>query len=1229
MSANRKIILIIILGASACLLSFGLSQYFSKKNRDNQVLLSQIQQISGRVEHIRLLSKTFIQNGDPANWLKIMDNLEFVRFDLGAAPRARHQWEQELKNLKNCLAAYHHILTRIHDPAVQLRAEKAKLQGIGFSFAMEVEEHIITPYRKDEGLRTYKGDPIDPFKTRIKDTAHDLIRLHIQQQLILLQLMLDWNLPGYQRKKQDIAKALEKRKSQLAYMNVLMGNEPDIKNTLDSIDRKLTDLVRHEQVILDRFAALITLNGNLVTEGDRLLTASEKLSARIVSDTTNANRLNGLLSWGLLITILGGLGLLGTMLASDIIHFVEDLKMSRENHKASENDLKVTLNSIGDGVIATDARGVITRMNPSAEQLTGWPSTEGVGRNLPEVLQIVNAHTRKVVPNPAEKVLAEGMVIGLADHTVLIARKGQEYQIADSGAPIRDMDGRIVGVILVFRDVTESYCQEQKIRDNEKLLKELTANVPGVVYQFKATRGHFYSNTFVSEKASEIFGLEANPQTFFNKFYDQIPDDEKKRFITSVREAVDRVLPWHYEGRFIKPDGKKIWFSGRSIPHKAGDTVIFYGVLMDITRRKQLEASLRLTQFCFEKASIGIFRFGEEGRIIKVNEQACRSLGYSNDELCSMTVFDIDPTFSPRVWPEHIEKLRKSGTLTIETLHRHKNGNVFPVQILINLMVFEDHEFHVAYVQDITERRQWQNNLEASERRYRDLFNQAPVMYVITENRGGKPYIVDVNDLFIEVLGCDRQSVLGTPLTDFYTQDSCRELFDQGGYQRALNGQFAAEERSFVTRDGRIVHTLLHALPEKDDHGRIVGTRAMYLDITARKQAEQETKRLEAALLQAQKMEAIGTLAGGIAHDFNNILSAVVGYAQISLNETDQKSRLHYYLKQIYAAGMRASDLVRQILAFSRQAKQDPKPMQVGPLIKEALKLMRSSLPATIEITQKINADTDNVRADPTQIHQIIMNLCTNAAQSMEETGGQMTISLEQVHLNTKNLQHHPDLKDGDYIKLSVQDTGHGISPELIEMIFNPYFTTKESGKGTGLGLSVVHGIVKSYDGGIYVHSKPNQGTTFEVFLPAIKKQAILEQKENATLPTGNETILLVDDEPILVEVGQQTLKMLGYNVLACNDSLEALNLFNRAPGEIDLVISDVTMPKMTGDILAVRMRQTRPDLPIILCTGFSSKLSDQKIAEIGVKALAFKPLVAEKLAALIRKILDKARNPD
>ena len=347
----------------------------------------------------------------------------------------------------------------------------------------------------------------------------------------------------------------------------------------------------------------------------------------------------------------------------------------------------------------------------------------------------------------------------------------------------------------------------------------------------------------------------------------------------------------------------------------------------------------------------------------------------------------------------------------------------------------------------------------------------------------------------------------------------------------------------------------------------------MATDITDQKRIEQERKEYERRIQQLQKMEAIGTLAGGIAHDFNNILAAVFGYAELAVIRADNNLVLQRNLAGILEAAKRAKELVQQILLFSRQGEQELKPLQIRPLIKESLKMLRSSLPTTIKIRQQIQGDFENVLANPTQIHQIVMNLCANAAQAMEEDGGVLTVGLSQVELTEEDVRHHPGREAGTYLKLRVQDTGRGIPADQLDKIYNPYFTTKAKGQGTGLGLSVVHGIVQSYAGIIEVGSEAGRGTVFEVFLPAIAMEAAREELPVLDLPGGSEHILLVDDEEMLVEVLGDMLRLLGYRVTATTSSVEALSLFLANPADFDLLITDMTMPGLTGDRLTAEVR--------------------------------------------------------
>ncbi|MFZ1986394.1 MAG: ATP-binding protein, partial [Desulfatitalea sp.] len=389
-----------------------------------------------------------------------------------------------------------------------------------------------------------------------------------------------------------------------------------------------------------------------------------------------------------------------------------------------------------------------------------------------------------------------------------------------------------------------------------------------------------------------------------------------------------------------------------------------------------------------------------------------------------------------------------------------------------------------------------------------------------------------------------------------------------------------------------------------------------------------ELKRMEAELRQAHKMEAIGTLAGGIAHDFNNILASIIGYTELALDDATRGSLLEDNLREVLTAGKRARDLVRQILAFARQSDERVKPIQLSALAGEALRLIRSSLPSTIDIRHNL-ASKATILGTPTQIHQILMNLCTNAAHAMEKTGGLLSVELSDVRIPPDGTHHQVTLEPGDYVELSVTDTGSGIAPDIIEMIFQPFFTTKEPGKGTGMGLAMVHGIVESYKGKITVESELGKGSKFRLFFPVAKVDADADLEPAQEVASGNERVLLVDDELAIVKMGSQTLERLGYTVTTRTSSIEALALFRSRPNDFDLVITDMTMPNMTGADLAVELMHIRPGIPVILCTGYSNKISDPIATQIGIRAFAYKPLVKKDLAETIRKVLDqKAAGP-
>jgi nitrogen-specific signal transduction histidine kinase/CheY-like chemotaxis protein len=404
----------------------------------------------------------------------------------------------------------------------------------------------------------------------------------------------------------------------------------------------------------------------------------------------------------------------------------------------------------------------------------------------------------------------------------------------------------------------------------------------------------------------------------------------------------------------------------------------------------------------------------------------------------------------------------------------------------------------------------------------------------------------------------------------------------------------------------------------------VVGYRGVARDITEHMRAEAQLRQAqqEDETRQAQKMEAIGTLAGGIAHDFNNTLGIILGYTGLTLQMTGD-SQIQQNLQHVFNAGERAKNMIQQILTFSRKSSLERKTIYLHEAVVEALHLLRASLPTTIEIHQNIPAGIqDVVLADTTQMHQVMMNLCTNAAHAMRDTGGILDVRMSIRHIDHVFTLHHPELQPGAHACLMIRDTGCGMEADVVERVFEPYFTTKGVGEGTGMGLAVVHGIIARHGGAITVHSTPGRGTTFAIYLPQINAEVDDETPDAEPVPYGQGAILFVDDEEVLTLLVQEILQQFGYEVEVHTSSLEALASFRKTPDRFDLVITDQTMPMMTGEVLAQKLRDIRPDIPIILCTGYSHRIDADKAAAQGIDAFCMKPLVTHELGLVIRRIL-------
>jgi PAS domain S-box-containing protein len=517
---------------------------------------------------------------------------------------------------------------------------------------------------------------------------------------------------------------------------------------------------------------------------------------------------------------------------------------------------------------------------------------------------------------------------------------------------------------------------------------------------------------------------------------------------------------------------------------------------------------------------------------------------------------------------------------------------------------------------DITDRKISEQALAESEEKYRQLFDmESDAIFMIDSGTGR---LLEVNAAGEALYGYSREELLTMKDTDLCAEPEVTPRATAaalasgpaGNHKNKAGTVFPVEiaTRHFTWKGNR-VHV------------------AAIRDVSARMMADAEKAELESQLRQAQKMESIGTLAGGIAHDFNNILSAIIGYTEIARMGTEIKSTVHRNLGEVLKASQRAKNLVSQILTFSRQTRSEFGPVQVRLIVMEVIKMLRATLPASIEVVSELTTQAA-VLADANQLHQVLMNLCTNAFQAMREEGGRLRLALCEVCLEASSASQMDGLKPGEYLKLTVSDTGAGMDRETIGRIFDPYFTTKAKGEGTGLGLSMTYGIVKAHQGAIAADSRPGEGSVFTIYLPKFENRT----KPRATepppqMPQGNERILCVDDQPELVGIIKAMLKALGYRVTVRGNSLEALELFSQEPDKFDLVITDLNMPHMLGDRFAQEVIKIRPDVPIVLCTGFSDQIKDKDLSAMGIRAVAHKPILMADLAKLVRGVLDHAAN--
>lgn len=633
----------------------------------------------------------------------------------------------------------------------------------------------------------------------------------------------------------------------------------------------------------------------------------------------------------------------------------------------------------------------------------------------------------------------------------------------------------------------------------------------------------------------------------------------------------------------------------------------------------------------------GVDASGRPGKFIEVNDTACRRLGYSREELLNVTLRNIElnpeggniPRYAKLLtqWrdarlPDAVVHDKDVGVMTAEISLRTKSGQEIPVEVTIRILEHEGQPVIFYTSHDITSRRQAQRALKESERRFSDFFARSPIGVALFNPTR---QLTEVNQAALAMFGfSERSHFSATQLLDSGDLNTeAQATLLKGGtvrYEAIIDFDEARTANRYnSSRSGKCHFDMLITNLGLDADFNPKGFMLQIQDITERRRAEEALHQHERLLRQAQKMEAIGTLAGGIAHDFNNILTPIIGYTEMALLTSGADDPIRANLDEVLKASHRAKDLVKQILTFSRQTEHEIKPIHLIPLIKEVMTLLKGSVLATTELKSTITAERDIIKADSTQIHQIVMNLSTNALHAMRDKGGVLEVGLNQVTIDSRTRGPLARLRYGVYIEIFVRDTGHGMERSVMDRIFEPFFTTKHSGEGTGMGLAVVHGIVASLQGAITVESEIGKGSTFHVVLPVMDPPKEMVNTTTNPMPQGTERILFVDDEVGIITMVNQMLTSLGYKVTTSMRGFDALSLLREDPSRFDLVITDQIMPGMTGIEMVREMHAVRSDIPVLLCTGFSKTISDQDLRAEGVRQVLMKPIVLRQLADAIR----------
>ncbi len=948
---------------------------------------------------------------------------------------------------------------------------------------------------------------------------------------------------------------------------------------------------------------------------------------------------------------------------------VTDRKRAEEALRESEETLRATLNSIGDAVIATDMDGLVVAMNPVAESLTGWSEKDATGQPLEAVFRIVNEKTRQPVESPVTNVLKSGRIVGLANHTLLLAKDGREIPIADSGAPIRNEAGEITGVVLVFRDQTEERAAREALESNYALLR-----IAGETARFGGWSVDLKRNICTwSDAVADIHDVPhgyAPPVQEGINFY--APEWREK--ITEVFSAcAEKGIPYDEEMEIITQKGRRVWVRtiGKAVKDEKGSIVNVLGSFQDITERKRHEEHIEHLLHVLRAIRDVNQLITHENDRDELLRQSCEIListrGYrsawvalrdADGNLESVAESGIGDDFAvvrqamqQGEWPEcHRRALEQadgivpihnteSNCKTCPLSHTYRDTaamagalrhgacdyGVLVVALPAGLAddpeeqsLFRELVRDIAFALYTIESREV---LAEKEVRFQELADSLPQVVFEIDIDGRFTY---VNTRSFEMFGYTQQA-LAAGLNAFQMLiPEDRERLSMNIARVMAGEELGGTEYTALRRDQSPFPVVIYSTLIIRD-GRPVGLRGLVVDVTNQKHAEETRRKLELQLLEAQKMESVGRLAGGVAHDFNNMLGVILGNAELALAGIPPDDPLHEDLEQILDAARRSTDITRQLLAFARRQTIDPKEIDLNETVEYILKMLRRIIGEDIDLSWQPGPGRMPVFMDPSQLDQLLANLCVNARDAIDGVG-KLTIETDNITFDRAYCDDHAGFVPGDFVLLAVSDDGHGMDKDTLDNVFEPFFTTKEVGKGTGLGLSTVYGIVKQNDGFINVYSEPGKGTTFRIYLPRHEGEAgLIEAQGVAETPTSRgETVLIVEDDFSILKLAQRILENLGYTVLAASTPGRAEALAEEHAGHIHLLITDVVMPEMNGRDLAESLKAHYPTLKVLFMSGYTSNvIAHRGVLDSGVNFIQ-KPFSTRDLAVKVREALNR-----